>query len=54
MATICKDGFVRIYEPLASETPVLEVKCGPASNSKAARIEWVINGSAILVSGFGK
>jgi len=54
LATICKDGFIRVYEPLLSETPVLEVKCGPASGSKAARIEWVLNGAAILVSGFGR
>ncbi len=54
LATICKDGFIRIYEPLVNETPVVEVKCGPASGSKAARIEWVLSGSSILVSGFGK
>lgn len=54
LATICKDGYIRIYDPLASETPIVEEKCGPAPNSKAARIEWVLNGKAILVSGFGR
>jgi coronin-7 len=54
LATICKDGFIRVYEPLASENPVAEAKVGPASGSKAARIEWVLNGSSLLVSGFGR
>lgn len=54
LATICRDGFVRIYEPLKSELPVVEAKCGPAPGSKAARIEWVLDGTALLVSGFGK
>ena len=54
LATINKDGFIRIYEPLVSEMPTVELKCGPASGSKAARIEWVLNGAFILVSGFAK
>jgi len=39
LATICKHGVVRIYKPLASETPFVEAKCGPGACSKAARIE---------------
>ena len=54
LATICKDGFIRIYEPLVSEQPAVESKCGPPAGSKAARIEWVSNGARILVSGFDK
>ena len=54
LASISKDGSIRIYEPLISDIPVLEVKCGPGSGSKAARIEWVLNDTCILVSGFGK
>ena len=54
LATICKDGIVRIYEPLTSETPLVEAKCGPGAGSKAARIEWCLNGRALLISGFGK
>lgn len=54
LATICKDGFIRIYEPLLNDLPLLEVKCGPGPGSKAARIEWVLNGLGLLVSGFGK
>ena len=54
LATICKDGIIRVYEPLVSEIPIVEAKCGPGSGSKAARIEWVLNGSTLLISGFGK
>ncbi len=54
LATICKDGFIRVYEPLKSESPVLELKTGPPAGSKAARIEWALNGTHLLVSGFGK
>jgi coronin-7 len=54
LAAICKDGFIRIYEPLTSDMPVIEAQCGPVSGSKAARIDWVLNGSSLLVSGFGK
>jgi len=54
LATICKDGFVRVYDVLNSDKPIAEEKCGPAPNSKAARIEWVLNGKALLVSGFGR
>lgn len=48
------DGFVRVYDVFSNDHPILEEKCGPAPNSKAARIEWVINGKALLVSGFGR
>lgn len=54
LATICKDGVLRVYEPLASDMPIVESKCGPSSGSKAARIEWVLQDRALLVSGFGK
>lgn len=56
LATICKDSIIRIYEPLVSESPVVEQKLeagtGPYAGSKAARIEWVSGGSRLLVSGF--
>jgi len=54
LAAICKDGFVRIYEPLVSEQPIVQSKVGPASGSKAARIEWALNGTHIFISGFAK
>ena len=54
LATICKDGAIRVYAPLASNEPILEAKTGPGAGSKAARIEWVLNGSCLFVSGFGR
>jgi coronin-7 len=53
LATVCKDGFVRIYEPLVSCEPVIESKCCPVG-SKASRIEWALNGTSLIVSGFGR
>jgi len=56
LATICKDSVIRVYEPLVSESPVVEQRlesgCGPYAGSKAARIEWVSGGARLLVSGF--
>lgn len=56
LATICKDSVIRIYEPLVSDSPVVEQKCeegyGPYAGSKAARIEWVSGGARLLISGF--
>lgn len=54
LATICKDGLIRVYEPQRSDLPLVEGKCGPGSASKAARIEWCLNGTSLLISGFGK
>ena len=54
LATICKDGYIRIYEPLSSDLPIVEGKCGSVMGSKGASIEWVLNGSCVFISGFGK
>ena len=54
LATICIDGFLRVYAPIESESPVIQEKAGPPANGKSARIEWVSNGNAFLISGFGK
>lgn len=54
LATICKDGFIRVYQPVETETPVIQEKAGPPSGGKSARIEWVMHGNALLISGFGK
>lgn len=50
LATVCKDGKVRIYEPRKSPTPVQE---GPGPEGhRGARIVWVCEGKYLLVSGF--
>uniref|UniRef100_A0A3Q1BSN8 Coronin n=1 Tax=Amphiprion ocellaris TaxID=80972 RepID=A0A3Q1BSN8_AMPOC len=50
LATVCKDGKVRIYDPRKSSEPVQE---GPGPEGhRGARLVWVCDGSFLLVSGF--
>uniref|UniRef100_A0A8C9ZY86 Coronin n=1 Tax=Sander lucioperca TaxID=283035 RepID=A0A8C9ZY86_SANLU len=50
LATVCKDGKVRIYDPRKSTAPVQE---GPGpEGQRGARAVWVCEGKYLLVSGF--
>ncbi|XP_066870346.1 coronin-7 isoform X3 [Kogia breviceps] len=50
LATVCKDGHLRIYEPRSSPEPLQE---GPGpEGARGARIVWVCDGHCLLVSGF--
>ncbi|XP_068191934.1 coronin-7-like isoform X1 [Antennarius striatus] len=50
LATVCKDGKVRIYDPRRSTEPVQE---GPGPEGhRGARVVWVCEGKYLLVSGF--
>ncbi|KAK2833452.1 hypothetical protein Q5P01_017341 [Channa striata] len=50
LATVCKDGKVRIYDPRKSSTPVQE---GPGPEGpRGARVVWVCEGKYLMVSGF--
>ncbi|XP_031733589.1 coronin-7-like isoform X4 [Anarrhichthys ocellatus] len=50
LATVCKDGKVRIYDPRKSTAPVQE---GPGPEGhRGARVVWVCEGKYLLVSGF--
>uniref|UniRef100_A0A667YV24 Coronin n=1 Tax=Myripristis murdjan TaxID=586833 RepID=A0A667YV24_9TELE len=50
LATVCKDGKVRIYDPRKSAEPVQE---GPGPEGhRGARVVWVCDGKYLLVSGF--
>ncbi|XP_059204248.1 coronin-7 [Centropristis striata] len=50
LATVCKDGKVRIYDPRKSTAPVQE---GPGPEGhRGARTVWVCDGKFLLVSGF--
>ncbi|XP_052051806.1 coronin-7 [Apodemus sylvaticus] len=50
LATVCKDGRVRVYEPRGSPLPLQE---GPGpEGARGARIVWVCDGGCLLVSGF--
>ncbi|XP_041823554.1 coronin-7-like isoform X1 [Melanotaenia boesemani] len=50
LATVCKDGKVRIYDPRKSTAPVQE-GAGPEGH-RGARVVWVCDGKYLLVSGF--
>ncbi|KAB1252047.1 Coronin-7 [Camelus dromedarius] len=50
LATVCKDGHLRIYEPRSGSEPLQE---GPGpEGARGARIVWVCDGHCLLVSGF--
>ncbi|XP_011602276.2 coronin-7-like isoform X3 [Takifugu rubripes] len=50
LATVCKDGKVRIYDPRKSSAPLQE---GPGPEGhRGARVVWVCEGKYLLVSGF--
>uniref|UniRef100_A0A670JFN9 Coronin n=1 Tax=Podarcis muralis TaxID=64176 RepID=A0A670JFN9_PODMU len=50
LATVCKDGRVRVYEPRKASQPLQE---GPGpEGGRGARIVWVCGGKYLLVSGF--
>ncbi|XP_072459462.1 coronin-7 [Notamacropus eugenii] len=50
LATVCKDGRVRIFDPRRSADPIQE---GPGpEGGRGARVVWVCNGRCLLVSGF--
>uniref|UniRef100_A0A8C3VWH4 Coronin n=1 Tax=Catagonus wagneri TaxID=51154 RepID=A0A8C3VWH4_9CETA len=50
LATVCKDGHLRAYEPRRSPEPVQE---GPGpEGARGARVVWVCDGHCLLVSGF--
>ncbi|XP_058435433.1 coronin-7 isoform X2 [Marmota monax] len=50
LATVCKDGHVRVYEPRSGPEPLQE---GPGpEGGRGARIVWVCDGRCLLVSGF--
>ncbi|XP_009991627.1 PREDICTED: coronin-7-like, partial [Chaetura pelagica] len=50
LATVCKDGRLRLYEPRSSPQPQQE---GPGpEGGRGARLVWVCGGDYLLVSGF--
>ncbi|KAA0706137.1 Coronin-7 [Triplophysa tibetana] len=50
LATVCKDGKVRLYDPRKSSLPLQE---GPGpEGQRGARVVWVCDGKYLLVSGF--
>ncbi|XP_063622542.1 coronin-7 [Cydia splendana] len=52
LATVCKDGLVRIFKPRSS-TEAIRSGPGPAG-SRGARIVWALNETHLVVTGFDK
>jgi len=52
LASVCKDGKIRIFEPRKSPQPISEG--GEIVPKKGARIAWVLNGHYLIVTGFSK
>lgn len=52
IATVCKDGHVRIFEPRKGGSAIRQGS-GP-SGVKGARIIWALDGKFLLVSGFDR
>ncbi|KAL0829587.1 hypothetical protein ABMA28_003097 [Loxostege sticticalis] len=52
LATVCRDGLVRIYKPRSSPEP-LRSGPGPAG-SRGARVVWALNATHLVVTGFDK
>jgi coronin-7 len=52
IATVCKDGKIRVYNPRKAATPIRE---GPGPvGTRGARIVWAIDGEYLVVTGFDK
>ncbi|XP_045778749.1 coronin-7 isoform X4 [Maniola jurtina] len=52
LATVCKDGFVRIYAPRTSTEPIRK-GAGPVG-SRGARVVWALHDTHLVVTGFDK
>lgn len=52
VATVCKDGKIRIFEPRVSAEAKLEG--GEIVAKKGARVVWVLDGQYLIVTGFSK
>ncbi|CAG4938212.1 unnamed protein product [Parnassius apollo] len=52
LATICKDGLIRIYKPRESSEPI---RSGPGpAGSRGGRVVWALNATHLVVTGFDK
>lgn len=52
LATVCRDGKVRIYDPRSGSKPVREG--GDIAAKKGARVVWALDGRFLVVSGFSR
>ena len=52
LATVCRDGRVRIYNPRSSPLPLRED--GDIVAKKGARVLWALDGKYLIVTGFSR
>lgn len=52
LATVCKDGLIRVYQPRSCSDPIRS-GAGPVG-SRGARLVWALNGTHLVVTGFDK
>ena len=52
LATVCRDGRVRVYSPRTSPLPLLEG--GDVVPKKGARVVWAMDGRYLVVTGFSR
>ncbi|XP_032522861.1 coronin-7 isoform X2 [Danaus plexippus] len=51
LATLCKDGFIRIYSPRSKTAPL---RSGPGPSSRGGRLVWALGATHLVVTGFDK
>ncbi|CAG9782241.1 unnamed protein product [Diatraea saccharalis] len=52
LATVCRDGLIRIYKPRSSSEPI---RSGPGPvGSRGARVVWALNATHLVITGFDK
>ncbi|RVE46333.1 hypothetical protein evm_009052 [Chilo suppressalis] len=52
LATVCRDGLIRIYKPRTSTEPI---RSGPGPvGSRGARVVWALNTTHLVITGFDK
>ena len=54
IASVCKDGRIRIYEPLGPTADQPKIEGGDIVVKKGARILWVLDDQYLIITGFNK
>ena len=53
LATVCRDGKIRIYEPKSGDANPL-IEGGEIVPKKGARVTWILDNKYLLITGFTK
>ena len=54
IASVCKDGRIRIYEPLGATGCTPKLEGGDIVVKKGARVVWVLEDQYLIVTGFSR